>query len=255
MDPVTYSQRILGDELARRQSRNPSYSLRALARDLAIPKTTISAVLRGQRRLSKASIERIQKRLVLEPTEIERLVREGQSEWHETRSENTRRTLEDEEFRMISSWYFYAILNLARLPKNQAKPSWIAGQLGLPLSTSKTALRLLRRLELIRIQNGRMIRTAAPLQTRADVPSRFVRDQQRKFLELAADALDNVELFDREISTTTMAIVSERIPEAKAMITKFRRKLAAYLCENGEPDAVYTLGTQLFPTRQYPEKA
>lgn len=253
METSTYSQRILREELARRQHRNPSYSLRALARDLNLPRTTISDVIQGKRRLSKASIERIQKKLVLEASEIERLTKESQSEWFEIKNENSRRTLEDDEFRIISSWYFFAILNLARLPANQARSSWIAARLGLPAATCREALKVLTKLELLRIEDGRMIRTAAPLQTRAEVPSRYVRDQQRQFLEIAAESLDNVPIGEREVSATTMAIVSSRVPKAKKMILKFRRKLADFLTEGGSPDSVYTLGTQLVPTRRYPK--
>ena len=236
----TYSQRILREELQRRQSRNAGYSLRALARDLKLPRTTISAVINGKRRLSKGSIAQLTARLSLDESELARLLRESQSEWFETKSENNRRTLEDEEFKLMSSWHYYAILNLARMNDNRAAARWISQRLGLPTKPCREALTLLCKLKLIEIQDGRMIRTASLLQSKRDIPSRYVREQHRQFLELAAQSLDHVDVAMRDISTVTMAICRSRLPQAKTMLLKFRRKLADFLTENGEPDAVYT---------------
>src|SRR5206468_591262 len=58
-------RRLLGEELARRQSRNRRYSLRAFARDLAVHHSTLSRVLRGRQRVLPATLAAIAARLRL----------------------------------------------------------------------------------------------------------------------------------------------------------------------------------------------
>lgn len=55
-----FSQKFFTDELNKRQKNNSSYSLRALARDLGISKTTIYDVLNNGRKLSDRTIENLQ---------------------------------------------------------------------------------------------------------------------------------------------------------------------------------------------------
>lgn len=249
---LTHSQRIIKEELQRRQARNKAYSIRALARDLSIPKTTLSEVIQGKRRLSLQSINRLKQQLMLSETEIQRLTTESDADWSETKNEMSRRTLEDEEFRLISNWYFYGILNLAKLPDNKADPKWLANRLGIDVKTATEAVSFLIEKQYIKITKGKMFRTVEELQTKKDVPSRYVRDQHRQFLALAEATLDRVDLNLRDINSVTVAIDSSKIPEAKKMTLKFRRKLAAFL-SNGNLDTVYTFATQLFPTQSFKE--
>src|SRR5678816_1410219 len=55
----------LEQELARRSGANPTYSLRALARDLDIDHSTLSQILRRKRPLTAATIDRLGARLGL----------------------------------------------------------------------------------------------------------------------------------------------------------------------------------------------
>ena len=252
---ISYSQRILRDELQRRQNRNASYSLRALARDLKLPRTTVSDVIQGKRRLSKTSVERLQSRLKLDEHEVERLKKEGQSEWFETKSENDRRILEDEEIELMSNWYYYGILNLARLPGCRADARWIAKRLGIETKVCRQAMDRIVSLNLAEVVEGELKRTAQPLQTRRDVPSRLSRDLHRQFLNLAESKLETVDIAARDFSTVTIPVSKMRLPKAKDMIHSFRRKLADFLSEapeDGVLDSVYSLSIQLFPTVEMP---
>ncbi|HVY71620.1 MAG TPA: hypothetical protein VHH73_16935 [Verrucomicrobiae bacterium] len=63
-------RQALASELAQRQRRNPRYSLRAYARDLATDHSTLSQILRGRRPLSARMIHRLGPRLRLNPAAI-----------------------------------------------------------------------------------------------------------------------------------------------------------------------------------------
>ena len=60
---------FLNRELARRQQRNPRYSLRAFARDLDCDHATLSQWLRGTRPMSHEAEEHVFARLDLQPAE------------------------------------------------------------------------------------------------------------------------------------------------------------------------------------------
>lgn len=61
-------------EYTLRRTRNPSYSLRAFARDIGIGSGRLSELLSGKRRFTPRSIERISRALKLSQEEFEDLV-------------------------------------------------------------------------------------------------------------------------------------------------------------------------------------
>src|SRR5689334_22299599 len=57
---------LLRSELAKRCEKNERYSLRAFARDLDIEHATLSQLLRGQRELTAATVDRLARQLGLD---------------------------------------------------------------------------------------------------------------------------------------------------------------------------------------------
>lgn len=62
-------RRALLAELEDRRSKNPSYSLRSFARDIGMDASHLSGFLRGRRRISAHTAERIFLRLKIEDAE------------------------------------------------------------------------------------------------------------------------------------------------------------------------------------------
>ena len=244
------SQQILRFEFEQRKRRNALYSLRAFARDLGMSRTTVTDVMAGKRKMSKSNLLKIASRLKIEESELAKLQDERKRTWSQLRDDLNRRTLDEAEFGQICSWQHYAILNLAKLHDNRATPRWVSERLGIDIEEAKQFLRVLRELNLVTVEDGKLKRVTAPLQTSRDIPSRLIRDQHRQFLELAEQSLDHVDVELRDIATITVAIDSKRIPAAKKLLLDARRKIAALL-ESDTPDTVYTIGTTLFPTRQH----
>jgi transcriptional regulator with XRE-family HTH domain len=63
-------KKLLEDELRRRQSRNPRYSLRAFARDLDVHHSTLSRVMRGRQQVSQRTLVTIAARLRIPDLDI-----------------------------------------------------------------------------------------------------------------------------------------------------------------------------------------
>lgn len=232
------------DELASRKSRNPMYSLRAFARDLGISTTCLSEVLGSKRQLSRRNAAAVAERLCLTPEQKKTVFQEIQG-----RDENPMLTdhylsLEEDSFRLIADWYYFAILNLAQLQNCSASPGWLAKRLGISELEVRGALERLQRMGFIKVEKKMLARTVKPLHTQ--VPSAAMTRHYRQNLDKAAEALDKTDFDERAFATMTMAINPELLPGAAKLIKKFKHQMAKFL-EKDPRREVYTLAIQLFP--------
>lgn len=248
-----YTQKLLLLEYEKRKNRNPQYSLRALARDIGLSRTTVIDVISGKRKLSPQNIDKLSARLKLEKAEISLLRSETQKTWSQLENERSRRILNEEDFEMLYSWYYYGILNLASVKNSKSSPKWIAAQLGITMEEAQKALRVLKKMKAVSTEGGKLFRLISPTRTTMDIPSRHIRELHRQFLYLAEDSLENVDISLRDIGSITIPIDPGKLPVAKQMLLDFRRKLTETLApdRNSPTEVVYTLATQIFPTRAY----
>ena len=124
---LAFSSRLMA-EFHRRQSKNPSFSLRAFARQLDVDASELSKLLRSQRVAGTRLVSRLGKRLGWSDAEID-TVRSYQSRVAPTAGETLRepgfsvaKQLDEELFAALSSWHYFAILSLlkdGRLPPSR----------------------------------------------------------------------------------------------------------------------------------------
>lgn len=236
---------LLLQELAKRQTRNSSYSLRAFARDLGLGSTTLSDVLADKRSLSKSNLEKVMGKLLVSPIEKEMLwsqYREGANKIEV----DDRMVMEEDAFRLIADWHYLAILNLAKIPDNRATPLWIAKRLGISTQEAESALERLLRMELLKKNRNRLVRTAKPLTTSKDIPSAAIRKHHTQNLQLAEQSLHRDPVETRQFYSMTVAVNPEKLPLVKDIIFKTRKKIGDLL-EDGPLSEVYTFSFQLFP--------
>ncbi len=240
---------LLKSELSARQFRNSSYSMRAFARDIGVSATALSDVLNGKRNFSKSNIDKISNALQL--TQLQKQYYFAPSKI--SSNDFSRLILEEDTFRCVADWYYFAILNLAKIKNNSSNPVWIAERLALTVEEVNQALQRLTRLKFIKIQKGKLIRTTHPLGTLRDIPSLAVKKHHTDNLKLASEALVNVPIEDRDYSSTTMAISKSQLKQAKEYLLKAKQKVGKIL-EKDEPDSVYVFSYQLFPVENYKKK-
>jgi DNA-binding MarR family transcriptional regulator len=237
---------LLLQELERRRTRNSAYSLRAFARDLKLGVTTLSDVLADKRSLSKSNLQKVLDRLAVSPLERETLWSHHRVQASRAVEPDERTVLDEDTFRLIADWQYLAILNLAKLPQNQARPEWIAERLGLKVDEASEALERLLRLQLVKKTRGRLERTSRPLTTSKDIPSAAIRKHHSQNLVLADASLHRDPVHLREFASATLAVNLENLPLAKDILHKARKKIGALL-ETGPVTEVYTFSFQLFP--------
>lgn len=258
---LTYQHYIL-TEFQERKSRNPSYSLRAFARDVGVAAPKLSEILRGKKGLSEASARKLAPRLGLSKEESDLFVnlviakharRQHEREGAEERLKQLTTRLRFNEasldsFKVISDWYHFAILELCDLPDFQSSPSWIAKRLQISEKIATEAVHRLFDLGLLaEKKKGQWYQTEAVLATPSGIPSSAIRNHHRQVLTKAEEALTKFSVEERDFSATTLAVSESHLEEARKMIKTFRRDLAKKLSEAPRKDRVFCLSIQFFP--------
>jgi uncharacterized protein (TIGR02147 family) len=243
---VKFYQKILINELQSRREKNPRFSLRAFARILEMSPAHLSCLINGKKNLTPKQAQKIASRINLSESECQDLVQDLAGFRKKDFRLPELQILHDDDFKLISDWYHFAILSLGKLP-NRANAQWIANQLEIDPGVAWDAFHRLQRLGLLNVKNGRFSQTSKPLTTKPDLPSQAVRKYFAQTLQVAASKLESVPVDKRDFSSVTMAIHPSKLAEAKKMIAEFREKLYAELESSRNPSEVYTLSIQLFP--------
>jgi transcriptional regulator with XRE-family HTH domain len=237
--------RLLREELARRASRNPKYSLRAFAKTLGLSSSFVSKLMNGQRPLTQKTLEKISPHLSLSPVQVSNLMASmGEKRDSSLEFDN----LDPDRFQLISDWYHFAILELSSVQGILLNLKSVSACLGISIHEAKVALERLQRLGLLNQQNELNPATVRNFSTLGPkFASEANRNQQRQILQMAIRALDEIPFEQRDQSSVTLAIPRSRLNEAKAKITAFRREFSRDLQRPGERDSVYHLSISFYP--------
>lgn len=233
--------------MTERRTRNPSYSLRAFARDVGVSPAALSQYLNRKRELSPKNRNAIVTKLGLSPADAAQFGAKASRAPAPLDVAKSHAVLSEEEFQLISDWISVAILNLARLPTNAADPHWIAERLGVNVGEAREAFERLGRFGLIKEREGRMERTARPFVTSTDVPSAAIRRFHAGLLRRAEHALLNMPVEARDITAITMPADPAKLAEAKKILQRTRHRISKLLGDCEDPQDVFVLAMQLFP--------
>lgn len=253
---------FLLSELSRRARINPAFSLRAFARLLGLESSRLSKILRGERPVNAKLIPRLAQKLGLEQAEINGFVdaaprRKGSKvQKHEELSAASRdyKRLSLDAFETIENWHHYAILEMMKLHGFQNDLKWIAKELHITVSEVRENVERLQRVGLLDIrEDGKWVDLSEGFSTnllRENETSYAHRRSQRKILEMASDALENVPVTHRDQTSIMMATSTAKLHEAKRRIAQFRRELCEFLEDTDDKNAVYQMSFSLFPLTQ-----
>ncbi len=234
---------LLQSELTLRQGKNQNYSLRAYAKYLGISPTSLSMVLNGKRALSKKALESLLPKLNI-PIKMQA------SFLQQTNGYANREFVEIElqKLRLVSDWYYFAILSLMELPVFKDDVAWISKRLNIKVWQAKQAMSTLEQLGLAyRNKSGKWIPDSTNYKSPDQISSESIKMSHVQALELARYSLEHDCIDDRNFSAMTMAIDTSLIPEANIKIKNFRRKLCHFLESSSNKNQVYRLAIQLFP--------
>src|SRR5689334_21718036 len=141
-------RRVLQEELAVRCARNPRYSLRAFARYLRLDHSTLSQLLRGRRRFTQRTIERVGARLALTQAMITQFVELERVPLEPWTTRELRQLSRDAAL-SLAEWHHHAILELTKLTSFRPDVRWISRVLDVPVDDVIIAITRLARLGLL----------------------------------------------------------------------------------------------------------
>lgn len=230
----------LASEFRRRKEANPAFSLRAFAKQLDVPPGRLSELLSGKRRLNTRLASRFGQRLGISPAKVKALSMPNE------RADQDHALMEEDTFQVIADWEHIALLSLVETEGFRNDARWIARRLGVSPVEARDSMERLLRVGLLAKDGAKLVKTSAELRTTNEVQSASLRKSHRQTLAQATEALDNVPIAERDITSITMAIDPAKLPLAKELIRDFRYRLSALL-EGGKKKEVYNLNVQLVP--------
>lgn len=262
--------------LVERKQKRSSYSLRAMARDLDLLPSHLSAINTGSKSLSIASAHQVARKLKLTHEEAEYFVLLVQIDAATdlnlkgmliTRANSLRPVsaknpevidLSVDVFKALSDWYHIPLLEMTALDTVSFEPIALAKKLGITALEAEVAIERLIRLDLLEIDaKGKAKKIHDNYVFKAKVPTRAFRDFHRTMLQKASDSLETQGHDERYVCANTISIDSSQIPEAVQLIEEFRSKLVALFDCSKKRDQTYQLGVQLFnltPTTPVPKE-
>lgn len=240
---------LIQNEIDKRKSKNPQFSLRSFAKLIGVSPGLVSLVVNGKQPLSKKVAAKILNNIALHPADEQDIQRIARS----TRTGNPTRQswsiIAEDEFDLIANWYHYAILGLAGIANNSSNPLWISKKLRISVPEARSAFNRLLRMGLIESDGDHFFQTGTPLTTSTDVPSEAIRRYHRQNLARAEIALDHVDVSKRNFSSATFALNSDDYESICKSIEKLRRRIveSSRKAKPRSANEVYTLAIQFFP--------
>lgn len=240
-------QDILKRELAERQLRNPSYSIRAFAQSLRVSPSALSEILRGKRRISKERALKLVDALSLSPQEQRRVI--GLFETPDSEGQIppvAYQELRSDQFSAVADWQHFAILSLAETKGFTSEIKWISRRLGISPLLAEQSLVRLERLGLVKKIRGQWKVSGQSFTSSDGIADSAIKKSHANDLRLAERSLLEDDIEDRDFTSVTMAVDPKKIPDIRKLVRSFRDKITAY-AESGEKKEVYKLCVQLIP--------
>ncbi len=244
---------VLQDELAKRCSLNPNYSLRSFARSLSVSPAALSDMLNNKRPITHKMKERIGFQLGLSPQDLESFTAKphGNSKIKtEAAPELTFQPVAIDVFSVISEPYHYAILELIKTNSFKWDFKWISQRLQLTISEVKIAVERLERVGLLKREDGGTVIDTTH-GNRSDLRDGYSSEAQRRSLirshEFVIEAIKTVPVEHRDNTTMTMAVNKKDLPKARQLMKEFRRRFCVELESSHDLDEVYQLAISFVP--------
>lgn len=247
-------QQILMRKFADMKSKNPKFSVRALAFRLGMQPGATNEILKGQRRVSRKIAVKIADRLMLDPSERTDLLRDFSLILERnTQGKRARQNdlevlkLNSDQFALISDWIHFAILSLLRVKGFQSDVGWIAGRLGADELEVRKALLRLQQLGLVsRDEEGNLARTPKKIRTNDDIKDLSLQRMHMNDMELAKAKIQEVAVDKRDFTNFTFKATPSNIKAAKEIIRKAQEDIAE-LMDSDDAQDVYRACMYLFP--------
>lgn len=249
--------------IAEKRSKNPSYSMRVLAKQLGLTQATISMVLSGKRNLSPESALKITRHLGLNDREIEyfcTLVQFDSAKGPTVRESlakklmhlNPKKKIHElsvEFFRLVADWYHFAIRNLLDVDGFELTATNAAKKLGITRLEAEAAIDRLERLELIEKSennSGQYQKTKDYVLVKSHLSNEALRHFHSQMLQKASESLTTQTTNEKIVGSETFAFNPQSLKEANELTEEYFEKMKNLSEKSNSKTEVYHLGVQFF---------
>jgi uncharacterized protein (TIGR02147 family) len=243
----------LQEGLSRRQKENPSYSLRAFARDLNFHPGTLTKILKGQRPFPSNISSDVSKVLKLSPKEhtlfMESVLRRNLSiDKIHIDPLDRRYIVEASNVKIIAEWEHFAVLDIFDVEGFERNVAGIARRFSItPARAEEVVNNLLISGLLETDEAGLLCRIHTDVKTTEDLMSEALKASHAETLNLGLKKLAELDVELRDFSSMAAAVDMEQLLEAKTIIREFRQKMSALLKKGSHKTEVYQLAIQFYP--------
>jgi uncharacterized protein (TIGR02147 family) len=252
----------LQDDFAERKSRNPKFSLRAMADRLKVNSATVIRIMNGDRNISNNMLPVFINYLGLRQKEAEYfqvLVQFCQSKSEQTRHAAYRslimkrsgmtRTVSDAHYAFYEEWYFTAIRELLRIHPFDGNYKKLASSVVPSISVHevKRAINLLVNLGFIEKKAEIFTVKESSITTGETWNGAAIKTFQQQMLKKAIDAMDRFSKEERDFSTMTMCYSEEGLKKVRDLLKNTREELSRIEESDKGANKVYQINMQTFP--------
>lgn len=248
---------LLNEGYEQRKRKNPSYSLRAYAQFLGVPRSTTFELMKGKISGQKKTVQKVGKKLGLTDTEIlyfSLLIEIERTTKPQKRSElykeayclHTRfNTISEDDFSFVARWYHFAVMELLKVKGASGDPSWIAKKLQIKVGEAKEALEALEKLNIVKIDSkGKIYIIKDFVSLPSGEPLSIAQDYHQTMIEKAMKAVKTQPKGTRNFSSMTFCFNKAELKDVDQFIKKMRMKFADRFVSGQEYDSVYSLNIQ-----------
>lgn len=260
----------LRDFYAEKKSEWTSFSFQYLGRKLEMDASYVAKIFNNQRHLPVEKIQDLLGLLELKGKKadyFETLIHFGRAKSDQDSKVYFEKLvrlrsvqgykLTAQQFKFYSKWYFTAIraiLGISQWTEEDAPE--IARRLDPPLRPDQTrqALSFMLRTQLIeKDSNGYLRPTERHIRSGSRADAQLIRQFQMEMLDLAKRSLESHEPTVRDVTTLTIAIRSEALPDIRAILAEARQAIRQRIDLDSDPNQIYQLNLQLFPLTRVQE--
>lgn len=221
-------------------------------------------VIQGKRNLTEESLKKCALGLELNKQEEEffrNLVFMNQSSAPDDKNTYLQNMLQSKKFRQLrqiegkqyeyySTWYHPVVRELVVSQACNGSAEEIAKKLSPTITSAQVAksIALLESLGMIqKDKSGSWHQTDAIISTGPELASLIVHNYHKHLLDLSKQKMDDVPSARRDVSSLTLGIRRDRLPQIIAKIRQFRSDMLKLVSEDTDPEEVVLLNMQLYP--------
>lgn len=248
-----------------------SYSYRVFAKKAGFNSSNfLMLVMKGKRNLTEESLKKFIVGLNLNKQEQEffrNLVFFNQSKTHEDKHFYYQRLVQSKKFSQLkpiekqqyeyySAWYHPVVRELVVSGEFDGTPEWIAKRLSPAVTPTQVtkSIELLESLGFIKkVGQNQWEQSSTIVSTGPELTSVVVHNYHKILMDLSKDVMDHLSMTNRDVSSMTLGVVRDRLPELKTRIREFRQEILKLVSDDTKPEEVVQLNIQFYPVTKIPD--